>query len=195
MRCTFGPLKRPSGDRQPLPRPYLTGTAAACHEAPPNSLFTGQPSGSLEDGDPYSTQLRDRVTLAPPFNGSFMDMFRTSAALAPRSHPPRFQLRALGISQEEFDAQVTRVVDEALTEFAEERRRAREPATPAEDQPLPLVPLTKDECLRRFFREHDRLVTGSMLGVFNWATGLGSTRFNFDFNFDTDDINMLNAYD
>ena len=28
-----------------------------------------------------------------------------------------------------------------------------------------------------------------------WAVDLGRTRFNFDFNFNTDDIHVLDAYD
>ena len=124
-----------------------------------------------------------------------MDRFRASAAPAPQLNPHRFKRHALGISQEEFDVHVAREVIEALTELAEERRRAREPTPPAADLSPPLVPLSKDECLRRFFPGNVRPTTGPMLGVFSWALDLGSTRFSFDFNFDTDDIMLLNAYD
>lgn len=53
--------------------------------------------------------------------------------------------------------------------------------------------MTKEDCLRLF--RDDMPPPGPLLGVYRWATNLGRTRFNFDFNFDTDDINLLNAYD
>ena len=201
VKCTFGPLKRPGGIQPPPLQPYLTRTATLNHDSSLSIASTsfGLPSGSLvEEGrlpETSDKQTGDRVTLAPPIRASFLDRFRASDVRAPRSTPHRSRLRELGISQEEFDVQVAREVDEALAELAEERRQVREPSPPTTELPLPLVPLTKDECLRRFFPGNVRPSTGPMVGVYNWAADLGWTRFNFDFNFDTDDINLLNAYD
>ena len=204
VKCTFGPLKCLGGVPQTPPfRPYVTQTTTSGHDAPcrvqPPTIGLS-PVLSDDGGHVPSTsanQTCDRVTLAPhfPVQASFMDRFRASAAPAPQLNPHRFKRHALGISQEEFDVHVAREVIEALTELAEERRRAREPTPPAADLSPPLVPLSKDECLRRFFPGNVRPTTGPMLGVFSWALDLGSTRFNFDFNFDTDDVMLLNAYD
>ena len=201
VKCTFGPLKRPGGIQPPPLQPYLTQTATLNHDSSLSIASTsfGLPSRSLvEEGrlpETSDKQTGDRVTLAPPIRASFLDRFRASDVRAPRSTPHRSRLRELGISQEEFDVQVAREVDEALAELAEERRQVREPSPPTTELPLPLVPLTKDECLRRFFPGNVRPSTGPMVGVYSWAADLGWTRFNFDFNFDTDDINLLNAYD
>lgn len=40
-----------------------------------------------------------------------------------------------------------------------------------------------------------QLTTGSMLGMYLWAADLGTARFNFDFDWERDDINIFNAYD
>lgn len=36
---------------------------------------------------------------------------------------------------------------------------------------------------------------GALMGVYQWAADLDKARFNFDFNFDTDDTRTLDAYD
>lgn len=38
------------------------------------------------------------------------------------------------------------------------------------------------------------LTTGSMLGMWLWAADLHSTRYDFDFDWERDDVNILNAY-
>ena len=47
----------------------------------------------------------------------------------------------------------------------------------------------------RYFQSTGRPTTGTLLGVYHWATHLGSSRFNFNVNFDPNSLSMLDAYD
>jgi len=80
-------------------------------------------------------------------------------------------------------------INDILLTSAANHRRAKEPecdapSTLAPSQVLPV--LTKDDGFPK---------TGPLLGVYWWAADIGRTWFNFDFDFDRDDLSILNAYD
>ena len=101
----------------------------------------------------------------------------------------------MGITQEELEARIDIKVEEALTELASARcsPSALHPAEPSQQLHATMVPLTKEDCLRLF--RDDMPPPGPLLGIYRWAVDLGRTRYNFDFNFDTDNISLLDTYD
>ena len=166
-------------------------------------MFLSTPSHQ-GDGPPHQERAStsqetfprpDRVTLCPPslLPHSLLDNYKATAAPAPVPNPYRFHLKRLGITETEFETRIATEVEETLLDLANKRRLDRLFA----DEIMithPLVPLTKADCLRYF----DRVglpSTGALFGVYLWATDRDVARFNFDFNFDTDDISILDAYD
>ena len=196
VKCKFGPLKRRGRNsfQPPTSCDFTPSHDDGWPTPDPPVVIEERPSTVATHEASCSSFSCDRVTLAPfsTVRRSFMDIFKASVEPAPQPNPHRFKLRALGITQEEFDIQVAREVDEALAELTEERRRERDPSPPVEP---PLIPLSKEDCLRHFrtvgYPNTDRV----MMGVWRWAVDLGRTRFNFDWDWEKYDINLLNAYD
>jgi hypothetical protein len=93
----------------------------------------------------------------------------------------------VGLTAEEFQREVHKEIDDLLTEIDTTRRTALLENLPIER------PLSKEECFEIFGRGDT--ITGSRIGNFMWATDLDRNRFNFDFDFATDDLSILNAYD
>lgn len=79
-------------------------------------------------------------------------------------------------------------MDELLKEIEDNRRQELLEALPFER------PLSKEECLR-MIDTSGVFTSGSTLGMFEWAADLNRTRFNFDFDFTKEGIDLLNAYD
>lgn len=144
--------------------------------------------------------LPDRPTICHFSYASPYAHYRGLPPAAPKPPPFRPIHARLGISESEFEARITSEIDEVLFEVEEERRRARAPtpSTLVEEAPSSsLKPLSKEDCLA-YFRTHGYPTPdspGSLWGMYWWAADLGSSRFNFEFDFDKDDINILNAYD
>jgi len=133
----------------------------------------------------------DRVTLTLPDRPrrSPFDRYRHTAEEAPRPNPNRFLLQRMGISQAELDSRLEDEVDEILLAFRAERR---------------LESLTAPEGLNRILTRDDawtlfsatRVPTsGSLVGVYWWAVGLSTARFNFDLGWTPEEIALLDAYD
>ena len=57
--------------------------------------------------------------------------------------------------------------------------------------------LSKDDCIKLFEKIGYPSSTspGSLLGMFWWAADLGRDKFNFDFDFNRDDLSILDASD
>lgn len=92
---------------------------------------------------------------------------------------------------------MTSEIDVVLLASVDGRRQAKDPVqvVPSLTDSNPTLPvLTKDDRLR-FFRTHGHPAPGALLGVYRWATDLGMTHFNFEFDFDRDDLSLLDAYD
>jgi hypothetical protein len=103
----------------------------------------------------------------------------------------------LGLSEEEFETLLTTKIDDFLLAEKEARRRDKELDcdAPSSSTPTPSLPvLTKDEAFC-FIEAHGLPKTGPILDVLWWVADIGWTRFNFDFDFDRDDLSILNAYD
>jgi hypothetical protein len=64
--------------------------------------------------------------------------------------------------------------------------------TPPSDAPLER-PISKDECYRMLMNE--QLTTGSMLGMYMWATNLGEAKYNFveELGWDDYSLSLLDA--
>lgn len=112
------------------------------------------------------------------------------------SRPPLFQPvhARFGLTEEAFEAELKLEIDEVLLTAADERERDKEHACCSSSQSAstPLRILSKDDYLKLL---HDRglPLTGPLLGVYLWAADLGRTQFNFDF--DHDDLSILDAFD
>lgn len=108
--------------------------------------------------------------------------------------------KRLGLSEDAFDARLTSEIDSMLVASAENRHKAKEPISdplPAREAPPALPSLSKEDCLS-FFRVHgypSSSSPGLLLGMYWWVADLGRSRFNFDIDFDKDDLSILDAYD
>lgn len=102
--------------------------------------------------------------------------------------PYRFVHQKLGITAEEFNCRVDEEIEDLLKEIENNRRTELLESLPFERQ------LSKDDFLT-FARANPQPITGSNIGNHAWAADLSRYRFNFDFDFATDDISILNAYD
>ena len=130
----------------------------------------------------------DRVTFTVPFRclGSPLDRYKASASKALEPDPYRFVQAKLGLSAAEFDQRVTNDIDKLLTEIEHNIRQEL-----LEQMSFERV-LSKEDCFRMLSRQQH--TTGSMLGMYLWAADLGTAHYNFDFDWERDDINILNAY-
>lgn len=159
----------------PSPRGGTTTTDHYC-QVPTSPLRdapgTSAPTvGSFAPSTTRSYPEPDRVTLtnpSPAWRTPF-DHYKQTAAPPPVLNPYRFVQKKLGLSEAEFEANISLEIDEMLSEIDRTRRQELHP----EPAPTPSAPLTKEQCLA-YFR-----VNG----------------YNFDFDFDKDDIHILDAYD
>lgn len=209
-RCTFGPTKnkppevfkenseRPSSEGI-LPETEEESLASAGRETHRAStsrdgLESDEPQTSTnpEDGLPaVHREHTDRVTFSHqdrPSRTPF-DRYRPTAEEAPRLNPNRFNLQRLGITEAELEHRVELEVDELLSTFQAERRLARL----SSPEGLTRI-LTRDDCWT-LFRATGSPTSGSLLGVYWWASGFGSTRFNFEIDWTPEQITLLDAYD
>lgn len=198
VRCGFGPRARceeddtigpPSGTfSSPVRVPHSPPSSSGRRDIPSLNRRTdseGQPR------PPITTHLpADRVTFTLPHRPlpSPFERYKATAATTPEPDPYRFIHRRLGLTAAEFDAKVSQDVDELLKEIEDNRRQELLEALPFER------PLSKEECLR-MIDTSGVFTSGSTLGMFEWAADLNRTRFNFDFDFTKEGIDLLNAYD
>lgn len=75
-------------------------------------------------------------------------------------------------------------MDELLAEIEATRRQELLESLPFEHV------LSKEDCLRMFRDNHPTSAT--LLGVYRWAADLGQAWCNFDWDWDKDDLNVLN---
>ena len=75
-------------------------------------------------------------------------------------------------------------MEELLQEIAEEKKLEAGPSERI---------LSKEECYK-MLRDKE-LTTGSMLGMYKWAAGLGKDMWNCELNWDAESISLLDAYD
>ena len=156
----------------------------------------------LSDDEPQVI-LPDRPTLCyfSPAKGSPFGWLKGSSHCESRPRPFRELHERLGLTIDEFQARLASEIDEVLTSSEEDRRRARAPidvesassSLPPDPSSLLTVP-SKMDCVRLLSR-CDLSKSGALLGAWCWAADLGSTRFNFDFDWEKDDLSILNAYD
>jgi hypothetical protein len=102
-------------------------------------------------------------------------------------------LRRMGISEAQFQEELTREVDEALLEAAAKRRQTAAAQEASSSTETPKV-VTK-EFILQYFAKHGYPGLEPMLGVWCWAADIGHTRFNFDLGFDPESLKLLDAYD
>lgn len=104
----------------------------------------------------------------------------------------------MGLSEEAFESLLISEIDNVLVKSAENQHSSKESVGEPTSTPVaPPVPLTKEDGLA-FFRKHGYPSTdspGSLWGMFRWAADLGHAKFNFDFDFNKDDLSILDAYD
>jgi hypothetical protein len=115
----------------------------------------------------------DRVTFSLPTirHGSPFDRYYHRVQELPRPNPNRFALARLGISPEELAVRASREVEEDLRVLSAERRLAS--ITSSE---CPRV-LSKEDCLV-FFEVTGVPSSGSLLGVYQWATDRDDENLN-----------------
>ena len=154
------------------------------------------------DGDPVIV-LPDRPTICHFASARCSPFARYLGLPEVTTRPPppfRSIPERLGISEEDFEAKLVSEIDEALLEFEEERRRSSEVEPPLLPPPLdphvPLVPLTKEDCLAYFRRNGypNASSPGSLWGMYHWAANLGRAKFFPDVAFDEEGLSILNAY-
>jgi hypothetical protein len=144
------------------------------------------------------TVLPDRPTFfhfSPVKRSPFAHYLKTPIEARPSPVFPTH--RRLGLTEEAFEVRLKAEIDEFLLTAEAECRRDKEPVNnpPSSSVPSQTLPvLSKDEAFR-FVEALGFPKTGPLLGVAWWAADIGRTRFNFDFNFDRDDLSILNAYD
>ena len=167
-----------------------------------------QPTSSYEwDPQVQKFQMEDDTHVVLPDRPTFFHFTPAkSSPFARYSKTPITDVRltpfgpvhaCLGLSEEEFEARLTSVIDSVLVPRVDACCRAKELECEAPPSPHPILSLpvmTKEDGLR-FFRHREFPSTGPLLGVYRWAADLGRARFNFDFDFDRDDLSILNAYD
>ena len=100
----------------------------------------------------------------------------------------------LGISREEFDAHLSKEIDEVLVPRQEQENSTRETPPPAPAMTSePLHVMTKEDVLRHLGNR--AITTGAELGMYKWAADLGWARFGYDYDLERDEAYWLAAYD
>lgn len=133
--------------------------------------------------------MADRVTFTTPHRprGSLLSRYQASASTEPTPNPYRFIQNKLGLTKAEFHEKTSEDVNDLADIELNRRQEFLEPL------PYERV-LTKEDCLQ-MFHENGQPTSGSFLGVYKWAADLGHSRFNFEWDWNKDDINVMNAYD
>ena len=161
----------------------------------------------LNDDPQVILPYRPTLMNFSPSKGSPFGWFKGSA-FADLRHPPPFSSvhARLGISKGEIESRLTSEIEEVLLQSAEDRRLARvlievmpdslAPSSllPAHPPSPPLIVLSKDDAIK-LLSPCDFSTSGALLGVWCWAADLGRTGFNFNFDWDKDDLSILDAYD
>lgn len=194
------PSPPPSHPHSPAVRPERTSIPRTADRSPQaNQDRLDQERGWKPQENPENIILPDRPTFfnfsAAKCSPSRRFVGRTEEI--PEPHNPYPVYKRLGLSEEAFEALLTAEIDEVLVASAAARHGSKEPpgehASPAET----LVPLTKADGLA-YFRKHgypSRDSPGSLWGMYYWAADLGNAKFNFEFDFDKDDLSILDAYE
>jgi hypothetical protein len=168
VKCFFGPRAKQR------PCPFNTEAIDTDPTAPSSFLeldLTEEPQGAplLYDLPPLPPARHfkaDRVTFTHPHRArrSPFDHYKASCAPAPGPDPFLFAARRLGVSVESLNASVTQEIDDLLSEIEASRRRD------LLENPVERL-LTKEDCLQ-MFRNGDLSPSGSLAGVFRWASSL-----------------------
>ena len=132
--------------------------------------------------------------------GTPFDHYKADPQPKPQENPYRFVHKKLGLSEEEFEARILKDIDDLLNDIeADKAPEPEEPPAPTEI-PLPIVvavpecPISQDECYRMLCNQ--TLTTGTQLGNYMWAIGLGKCKYNFEMkSWDKEIIALLDAYD
>jgi hypothetical protein len=102
----------------------------------------------------------------------------------------------MGITAQEFEANVTQEINEIIQQANTERLLERIfptlPNTSGADPPSRI--LTKEDCLS-LFRATGEPSSGSLLGVYRWAADLGHAKFNFEKELEDHEFHFLDEYD
>jgi hypothetical protein len=128
-----------------------------------------------------------------PSSRTPFDHYKATAAPAPQPNPYRFLLRRLGITEQEFDDNLTMEVNERIRQArADSALEAIFPST-SNAEPLERI-LTKDDCMHLF---HATGVPpgGPFWGIFRWAADLGHARYNFVRELEDHELHFLDEYD
>lgn len=109
----------------------------------------------------------DRVTFTHPhrIRSTPFDRYKASCAPAPGPDSLFFAARRLGLEKEVLEASVNQEIEELLAEIEASRRQDLLERLPCEQR------LSQAECLQ-MFRNGDLVPTGSLAGVYCWASGL-----------------------
>ena len=164
IRCLFGPRAkqkqavRPNGeaiDHNP------SSSELDTHLEPPAAPFVLPPlSPARHFNVDRVTFTHPQLTIRTPF-----DRYRASCAPAPRPDPFLIAQRRSGVFAEVLKNLVTQEIDDLLEEIKTSRRHELLEQLPFERR------LSKEDCLQ-MFRNNELPVTGSLAGVFLWATRL-----------------------
>lgn len=139
VKCYFGPQARrgrrrrrcppsPRRDLPPSPPPVRTRPPTQGHqEVDPSPLPSRSP---VRDGDPLPQILPDRPTLMNPVRArrSPFGRYMNNPNSEPEANPYRFLQRRLGITAEQFEAELTKEIDDFLLKAAAQRMRERSQA-------------------------------------------------------------------
>lgn len=136
------------------------------------------------------TILPDRPTFFHYSTARRAPFGRYDKSVVDHRTPPLFQKvhERLGITEEEFDTNLRREIDELLTPPAQ-KASSSSPARPSE----PLTVMTKADVLR--FLGNRALTSGSELGIYKWAADLGWARYRYDFNLEYNEASWLAGFD
>ena len=177
-RCRFGPGRHNfthSRDREERRIPPDTPTTGISPAGWNHTIQTGLGENPWHSSNAHLQRhpeelipLPSRTTLTPPYQQRQLPFARyrnrqkglRPPSPSPEPYPHRFTIKKLGLSEAEFENEISKEVDELLTEIEAERRQALL-------EELPLKVLTKEDC-RRMFDPHNP-PSGSLRGVFRWA--------------------------
>lgn len=191
-KCEFGPSKQK--DKTPRSTDADTNQGDIPTRAPANNTQEGYP-------EPYQrTHIpADRVTLMPPgppgasSSRTPFDYYKATAAEAPRPNPYRFVLQRLGITEQRFDEELTREINERVSEArAECRLEQRFVPNPNNEERVPRI-LTKEDCLC-LFAATGVPTSGPLEGVYRWAADLGRAQFECVAELEDHELHYLDAY-
>ena len=128
------------------------------------------------------------------------DHYQAIANPEPQPNPHRFAQWRLGLSELAIEDTITQ--ERSMIAYGKSTSPSvksyvallRKPQLRIRHKCLPNRIVSKEDCVH-YFRPTGRPTTSALLGVYRWATNLGTSQFNFDIDFDTHSLSMLNAYD